>query len=332
MKSPFDRIRQGALVLVAVVIVALIGYRIAGFDWIGALWMTVITVSSVGYGEQSQLHPGVQLFTVVIIVFGMSATAYTLGGLVQLMLEGEFERMLGTRRVNREIENLENHVIICGFGRIGQLLTADLMHDRQKFVIIEREPELVAEARQRPYLCLQGDATEDEILKIAGIERARALVTALPSDAANVFITLTARNLNPEVLVIARAEQESTGNKLRQAGANKIVMPAAIGAHRMARLITRPSTADMMELVTETNLPGFELDEIPLPENAKLVGVSVRATEARRKHGLLVVAVKQAGGEMLFNPDADYKFRVQDTVILMGRSEDILRFRSEFSV
>ncbi|MCA9207808.1 MAG: hypothetical protein KDA55_05600, partial [Planctomycetales bacterium] len=107
---------------------------------------------------------------------------------------------------------------------------------------------------------------------------------------------------------------------------------AAIGAHRMARLITRPSTADMMELVTETNLPGFELDEIPLPENAKLVGVSVRATEARRKHGLLVVAVKQAGGEMLFNPDADYKFRVQDTVILMGRSEDILRFRSEFSV
>lgn len=332
MKSPFERIRLGAFVLVTVLLTAVVGYRVAGFDWIGAIWMTVITISSVGFGEHSELHPGVQVFTVIVIVFGMSATAYTLGGLVQLMLEGEFERLLGTHRVNREIERLEDHVIICGFGRIGKLLTADLTRERQKLVVIEREPEMIAEARQRAYLCLQGDATEEEVLKAAGIERARALVTALPNDAANVFITLTARNLNSAVLVIARAEQESTGKKLRQAGANKIVMPAAIGAHRMARLITRPSTADMMELVTETNLPGFELDEILLPENAKLVGVSVRATEARRKHGLLVVAVKQAGGEMLFNPDAEYKFRVQDTVILMGRSEDILRFRSEFSV
>ncbi len=332
MKTPLERIRLGALFLVAIVLVAVVGYRLLGYDWIGALWMVVVTVSSVGYAEESTRGPWFQLFTIGVIVVGMSAAVYTIGGFIQMVTEGELEKVLGRRRVTKEIQRLQDHVIICGFGRVGQILAEDMRRQTRPFVVIDKDPEQIEAAVAAGVLCLHGDATEDDVLIEAGIERARTLVTGLPNDAANVFITLTARNLNERLQIIARAEYETTEKKLRQAGANKIVLPAAISARHMVRMITHPSTADLMDLVAESAYLEYELDEIDVPEGNDLVGVSVLETEARRRHGLLVVAVRKLDGSMLLNPDPDYRFDIGDIIIIMGRHDDIGRFRVQYSV
>lgn len=332
-KSPLERLRTGAVVLGTTFIAAVIGFHfLAGYSWIDAIWMVVITISSVGYGEHSTLSPTAKIFTIGVIVVGISSAAYMFGGLVQMMAEGEIERALGTRRITLGIERQRDHVILCGYGRIGQILAGDLQHQGYPFVVIDHDSERVEEAKLQGFLSLYGDATDEEILVTAGVQRAKTLVTALPSDAANVFITLTARNLNPDVQIIARAEHRSSEKKLLQAGANRVVTPAISGARLMVRMITRPSTADLMELVAESSFLDVELDELFVPPHSELVGVSVQQTEAHRRHRLLVVAVKQADGKMVFNPDAQYQFQAQDNVIIMGRTADIEAFRKQYEV
>lgn len=332
MKTPLERVRFGAFVLAAVVVLAITGYVLLGYNLVEAIWMVVITISSVGYGERSAQGPVFQLFTVGVIVLGMSAAAYTLGGLVQLLTQGEVERVLGIRRMTREIERLTGHVIVCGYGRMGQLLTASLRRQKLPFLLVDRDPKLADDARQLDYLVIAGDATVDSVLLSAGIQQAKTLVTVLPSDADNVFITLTARNLCPQLQIIARAEQRSTESKLRQAGADKVVMPALVGARQLSRLITHPATADLIELVQENDSVEFQLEEIELAPKSRLVGATVRDTEAHRKHRLLVAAIKQADGNMVFNPDADHKFAAGDVVIIMGRADDLERFQQEYGL
>ncbi len=333
MRTPLQRIRRGAIVTVVIFVIAVVGYRfLGGFDWVDAIWMVVITISTVGYGETSQFSPGLQMFTVAVIFFGMSAAAYTFGGFFQLALEGELDRLIGRRRMAQEIDQLRGHVVICGYGRIGQNLANDLRRQGRRLVIVDNDPQKIEEAVVQELLCMQGDATEEELLRSVQLERAQTLVTALPTDAANVFITLTARNLCPSIQIIARAEHQSTEKKLRQAGANRVVMPAIIGARQMVRMITRPSTADLMELVAESSFTDLELDEISISEGARLVGVTVGETEAHRRHRLLVVAIKSAAGEMIFNPDAAYTFQSEDVVMLMGQENDIHRFRNEYNL
>lgn len=332
MRTPLERIRRGAIVLGAIFVIAVVGYHFAGYDWVESIWLVVVTISSVGFSEHSSHSPMLQMFSVAVIVFGMSAAVYTFGGFIQMLTEGEIERAMGRRRMTRDIEKLSDHIVICGYGRMGEILAEDLLRHRQKFVIVDHDQERIVEAQDNGFLCLLGDANEDEVLINAGVKRAKALVTGLPNDAANVFITLTTRNLSSHIQIIARAEHKSSDQKLRQAGANKVVMPANIGARRMVRMITRPLTADLMEQVVETSYLDVELDEILVPEENKLIGVSVRETEAGQRHHLLVVAINHADGKLLFNPEADYTFQIGDVVILMGRSEDIKRFRGEYGL
>jgi len=319
-------------VLTVIFVAAVLSYHALGYDWLDAVWMVVITVSSVGYGEQSEANPETKMLSIAVIVFGLSAAAYTIGGLLQMITEGELERALGRRKMTRDIERLKDHVVICGFGRMGEMLARDLKSMRRLFLIVDNDSERIADAETHRYLCLSGDATEEETLREAGIERASSLVTGLPNDAASVFITLTSRNLNPNLQIIARAEHPSTEKKLRQAGADRVVMPALVGARQMARLITRPSTADLMELVAETSFLDYELDEIAVPDDSKMAQVTVRETEAHCRHRLLVVAVKEKDGNMVLNPDAEYRFKSGDIVIFMGHTEDISRFREEYGL
>lgn len=332
MRAPLHRIRLGAMVLAVIFVAAVAGYHALGYDWLDAVWMVVITISSVGYGEDTDSDASVKMLSIAVIVFGLSAAAYTIGGLLQMITEGELERALGHRRMTRDIKRLKDHVVICGFGRMGEMLARDLKSMRRLFVIVDNDLDRISEAESHRYLCLSGDATEEETLRQAGIESARSLVTGLPNDAASVFITLTSRNLNPNLQIIARAEHPSTEKKLRQAGADRVVMPALVGARQMARLITRPSTADLMELVAETSFLDYELDEIAVPDDSKLARVTVRETEAHRRHRLLVVAVKEKDGNMVLNPDAEYTFKSGDVVIFMGHTEDIARFRKEYGL
>lgn len=204
--------------------------------------------------------------------------------------------------MTKELEKLSGHIIVCGYGRIGRHLADGLNEARKRVVVVERDHDLVAEARSHGLLCVHGNATEEQVLIEAGIERAAFLLSSLPSDADNVFITLTARNLNTQVQIICRAEQASTDRKLRQAGASRIVMPTIVSARQMVRMITRPSTADLMELVAESTFLDVELDELLVEDQCRLVGVTVAQTEAHRRHRLLVVAVKQADGACCSTP------------------------------
>lgn len=276
MNAPLQRIRTGAIALVVIVCVAVCGYRILDRQgdrgWLDDLYLVVITISTVGYGEKSILDPARQMWTIVVILFGLTASGYTIGGLLQLMTEGEIQRALGVRRMIREISKLEGHVIICGYGRVGRILSEQLARQKQTAVIIEVDGPKALEAAAAGVPTITGDALEEASLKQAGIDRVRVLVTALPGNADNVFLTLTARNLNSKLMIIARGENPSTQQKLHQAGANRVVMTAAIGARRMATMITRPSAVEFLELISDRQLLDAELDEITLEKGHKLWG------------------------------------------------------------
>ena len=231
--------------------------------------------------------------------------------------------------MKRQISELHDNYIICGFGRMGQLLSHELQHHGRPVVVVEKDANLQTDATKRGFMMFVGNATEEDVLTAVGIERAKCLVSALPSDAENVFITLTARNLNPKLQIISRAELQSTEKKLRQAGASRVVMPTVVGARQMARMITHPATADLMDLVAQSGFEDLELDEIAISQAPSLAGITLKQTEAWRKHKLLVVAVKRIDGQYSFNPNGGDSFEAGDIVVVMGHGKDIERFRNE---
>ena len=326
MPTPTRRIVRGFLLLAIVFITATLGYRFfLNMDWLEATWMAANAITNTG-NEPSPAGPLFQWFTVFVVGIGFFATLYAFTGLVQLLLAGELDRALGRRRMEREIAKLRGHVIVCGYGRLGNNLVADLAHEDEDVVVIENEEQNAQQAVSDGFLVVEGDATEDDVLKQAGMRDARSLVTTLPSDAANVFIALTAREYNPSLQIIARAESPTTARKLTQAGANEVVMPATTGAKQMVRMITRPSTAHLIDLLAERTFLDFEMDELVMAEDSTLVGQSVSESELNYKHKLLVVAVKQTDGSMVFNPGGSYVFHAGDTAIVMGKRVDIREF------
>lgn len=327
--GPWWHIRLGALALLAVILAGVLGYRLAGRGWLDALYMVIITVSTVGYGEQSALSPAQQWLTMGVITFGMFAAAITIGGLVQMVAEGEVDRILSVGRMNRDIERLADHVIICGFGRIGHTLAEQLARSNMACLVIDANSERVTAALDQGYLALHGDATEESVLQAAGIFRARALVTALANDAVNVFVTLTSRNLNPKLQIIARGEQASTEKKLIQAGADRVVLPAAIGARRMSAMITHPSAVELMEFMFDHRVLDVDLDELRIAAGSPLSGQTLKTLNLSGRLRLLVIGVKHGGGSMSFNPDGQFTLAADDVLIVMGRSEDIQRLRTE---
>lgn len=331
LKSPLQRIASGALLLLVVFVIAVVGYRFFGdFNWLESVWMVVITISTVGYSESSSLSPSLQILTIFVILVGMSAAAYTFGGLIQLLLEGEIDRLIGLRRMTAEIANMKNHVIICGFGRMGQCLAAELKSQHKETVILEFNPERLREADMLGYACLTGDATEEATLMSAGIDRAKTLVAALSGDPENVFLTLTARNLSDTLQIVARADQINTEKKLRQAGANRVVMPTVVGSRQMARMITRPTTADLIDLVSQQEFADLELDELRISKTSRLIGMTVGEIHAHRDHNLLIVAIQTADTALMFNPNATHPFAASEVVILMGHTGMIEAFREKY--
>jgi len=331
-RLPLERLRAGLAILALIFLVAVIGYWAAGWSLLDSIYMVVVTLSTVGYREIGEMSPILKVFTSFVIVVGVSTAFYILGGLVQMMAEGEINRALGRRRLTRDIKRLADHVIICGFGRMGEILAQELERQGTDFVVIETDTERIAAAATLGYLALSDDSTEEEVLLNAGVRRAKTLVTTLPRDADNVFITLTARNLNPHLQVIARGEFPTTEKKLLQAGADRVVLPAATGALRMAAMITRPSAVELIEVVAGRQIAEVEVDELTIPEDHKLVGVTVRDSQVRTVHGLLIVAMRHPDGNLEFNPGADMAFRAGSSVVVIGRPEDIDRFRTDHGI
>ncbi len=333
-RTPLERIRRGGLVLCVVFVLSVLGYRwIGGYGWIDAIWMVTITISTVGYGEAtSSLPKPTQILTLFVILAGVTASVYTFTGLFQMMVKGELEHVLGRQRMTKGIKLLAGHAVICGYGRMGKTLAFELRRQGKQCVVVDSSIESIAEATADGFLSLLGDATEESTLRQAGLVKAGVLVSTFPNDAESVFITLTARELNPNVRIIARAERETTEKKLLQAGADTVVMPTVVGARQMGRLITRPTTAQLIRLVDENANSDIELDELRVGAESGLIGMRIEDTQAHRLHHLLVIAIKSPQGEFTFNPGADETIAKHDELMILGRKKDIASFRKAYSI
>lgn len=332
MQTSLQRIITGLAIFGLTMVTAVTGYMVAGWTLLDAIYMVVITIFGVGYGEVQPLaSTQLKVFTILVIITGALAVTYTVSGFVQFVTEGEIRRVLTSKRMTQDIERLENHVIICGFGRIGQMVARQLKAVHRPFVVIDTDEARLALARDRGYLAYQGNATDESSLIATRIEAAKTLATVLPDDAANVFITLTAREMNPNLMIVARGELPSTEKKLRLAGADHVVLPATISAARMAHLITNPAAVDFLaqsdgrtslnELLAELDIHLSELNA-----DGSLVGGTIGDIELRGQGTFIIVALRRDTGEVMIHPSRDTFLRQGDSVILMGHQGDMPSF------
>ena len=296
-----------------------------------SLYMVVITIFGVGYGEVQPIQsPALRALTITTIVGGYAAVIYTIGGFVQMLIDGELNRAFGARRMTKGIERLRDHTIVCGFGRMGNILARELQRVGMPLVVIDANESRLQQAEERGYLVIHGDATEEYVLSQAGIEHAAVLASVLSDDATNVFVTITTREMNPRITIIARGENPRTEKKLLGCGADKVVLPTAIGAARVAQIITRPSAEELLEqnavrgnLDEELRVIGLQFDELKVAPESALVGKELSEIEVHSNHGFLIVAVRKADGGVTINPDAATRLCANDVVIVIGHDDDI---------
>ncbi|MEM6363338.1 MAG: NAD-binding protein, partial [Planctomycetota bacterium] len=329
--TPFRRILTGIFVFVAVCGLAVVGYMREGWDLSDAFYMVVITIFGVGYGEVKPIEtPELRALTIGVIVFGYGAAVYTVGGFIQMLIDGELQNMLRSRKVSQGIANLRDHVIVCGYGRMGAIVAEELRSRGMPFVILDAGEQRVAEAQADGALVLMGNATEEDTLQEAGIAHARSLATLLPDDAANAFICLTARDLNRSLEIISRGESRTAEKRLRRCGADHVVMAASIGAKRATQLLVQPTAASVLQsasssgdLNDELNAIGLQMDELKIQAGSPLVGRTIQNIELRGNLGFLIVAIRTAAGETIMNPPCEHPLMIGDTVIVVGHVDEI---------
>jgi voltage-gated potassium channel len=326
-RSRLHGLRLGLIAIVVLVAGGTAGYVVVeGWSLGEALYMVVITLSTVGFHEVRPLGPAGRILTSVLIVVGVAAFAYVASAIVRLSVEGELRRVVGRRRMVREIAKLDNHYIVCGYGRVGREVCRNLRADGVSLIVIDRDEKALAPLRDSSVPHLRGNAVEEEVLSSAGIERARGLLLTLSDEADNVYVTLLARDLRPDLLVIARSVSEQGERRLVAAGANRVVSPERIGARSMSNSVTRPSTVEFTEIVTARENLELQLEEIRLSPGSELADKSIEECNIRRNFGVIVVAILAADGEMLFNPAPGQRLEAGSTLVVLGRREDLGRF------
>jgi len=293
-----------------------------GWNFFDALYMTVTTLTTVGYGEVHPLSPLGKVYNMVLILAGMGVLFYIVTSLARVVVEGEIAAALGKRKLLKKIKKLSGHYIICGFGRIGEIIARQLRQRDVPLVIIESNPDLMARLEESGYYFVPGDATKEEVLQEAGIERARGLVSVVHSDASNVYIVLTARSLNPHLFIVARGEEPGSEKKLLRAGADRVESPYEMGGRRMAHTILRPTVVTFMELAMHEGVE-WSMEEIRVGETSSMIGQPLKDSGIRQKYELIVVAIKRADGEMLFNPTPKTPIQGGDTLILLGMRKNL---------
>ncbi|HIJ95594.1 MAG TPA: potassium channel protein [Desulfuromonadales bacterium] len=317
--DPVRHLRISFLVLLMLVSGGTAGFMtIEGWRLLDAVYMTVITLGTVGFKEVHDLSDGGKIFTMGLVVVGVSVIGYIVGSLAQIMFEGQIQRIVGRKKVEKKISELKEHYIICGFGRIGSLICKEFKANGLAFVIVEKSVDAAEKLDEDGYLYMRGDATVDETLLKAGIKRAKGLISVVTSDSENVYITLTARGLNPDLYIMARSGEEGSDIKLMRAGANKVVSPYTIGGNRMAQSILRPNVVDFIEIATGREHLELQMEEIGIPEHSAFVGETLVSSGFRKEIGVIIVGIKNSRGKMVFNPHSQTKIDSNDTLIVLG--------------
>ncbi len=322
-RSPFRNLLVVVAAMLLVGATSMSAYLMAGWSLGDALYMVLLTVYTVGYGEVRPIDtPYLHAVTMATIVFGCTGMIVLTGVLVQALTASQIRQLMGANRMTSDIHRLKNHVVVCGYGRIGMMLARDLAAGGAPLVVLERRDARIEEAKAAGYLVIAADATDEDALRAAGIERATVLATVLPDDATNVFITLSARGLNPSLRIIARGEAPSTEKKLIQAGADQVILPTHISAERIASMILYPhqaiATGDEGRIGVLRDL-GLELDVTIAREGGALAGKTVAEAQVATAGALLVVAINRRGGETVDRPGRDVRIAAGDGVVTVGR-------------
>jgi voltage-gated potassium channel len=314
-----------ALVLLSVVTAGgTAGYMtIEGWGAWDALYMTVTTVATVGFREVHPLSRGGQAFTLLLIVSGVGTAFYTATLLATAIVEGGLHRRFERRRIERMLEGLHDHFILCGYGRIGSMIAEEFDQQKVPFVIIERSPERVQSVLLRGWLAVAADASRDEVLERVGIHRARGLIAAVGTDAENVYTVLTARVVRPDLFIVARVESDDAEPKLRRAGADRVISPYHIGATHMAQSAPRPAVVDFVQLATSSGHLDLSMEQVKSQDGSGLVGQTIVEAGIRQKFGLIVVAIRRGDGTMDFNPSPESVIRAGDELVVLGRPQSV---------
>ena len=308
-------------ILISILIIAAgtAGYMaIEGWPFIDAIYMTVITISTVGFKEVNQVGEVGRIFTIFLVFCGVGFSLYVAAAVVQFMVEGRIRIIMGRRRLDKKINRLNNHYIVCGYGRIGRVLCRHLKKADIDVAVIEKSTERIAVMDEDDILYIADDATDENNLLKAGIKRARGLVAVLATDTENVFLVLTARQLSPELFIMARASQRNAIIKLRAAGANMVESPYVMGAMSMANRIIRPTVTSFLDLAFAQRHKDIQMEEIPVSAGSELVNIELKDSGIRQNYNLIIIAIKKPDGSMQFNPSFDAVIKPDDTVIAVG--------------
>jgi len=309
--------------LAGVVAFGTVGFTLVeGWSLADSLYMTVMTVTTVGYGPPLPLSAAGRNFSIFFMVLGVGTAGYLLSTAVQSLVRSEILAAYGERRRQREMSKLQGHYIICGAGRVGRRIVREMQRAGVPFLVVESNALLAAELKLPDTLLLTRDATLDETLVEAGVERATGLAACLPDDAANLYVVLTARTLNPSLRIVARAVEESAEPKLVRAGANRVIAPTIIGSHRMAQALLKPAVADFMDSITAETLD-LAFEQVEVAAGSPLEGLKLKDTNIRSRLDVVVAAVRRANGDMIFNPSGDTQIRAGDMLIGIGRAESM---------
>ncbi len=325
----YKRIIVVFIVLIMILVTGVVGYGyLLRVSFLDALYMTVITISTVGYKEIADMTPEAKLFSMLIIFLGLSFVGYLFTSIASFLLEGNMKKIIQKRRLRNKMSSLENHYIICGAGETGANVILQFEKFNAPYIIIDNNREEVDELLERGIIALYGDATSEEVLIEAGIMKARGLISSLPTDAENVFTVLTSRYLNKHLYIISRSFDKHSREKLTRAGANRTISPNEIGGRRMAALMLRPTVISFLDLITHIDDVDLDLEEVILFPGSNCIGKTLREAQIPNKTGLVILAMKKKGSDqMTINPGAEVILNSGDTMIALGTSEQVMKLK-----
>jgi voltage-gated potassium channel len=317
------RLIYPVVAIIGVISFGTVGYTLVEqWNFFDSLYMTIITLTTVGYEEVHALSKAGRIFSIILILVGVGTMLYALGVGAKIILEGEIRDILGRRQLSKKIDNIKDHYIICGYGRMGNIICKEMDHNKAHYVVIESSPEVIT-TMDKNMLVLQGDSTRDRVLREAGIERAKGLISVLASDADNLYVVLSARGLNPDLKIVARASDEGAQKKLLRAGADNVVSPYYIGGLRIAHRLLKPAVVDFIEFATRGENLELQMEEIKVSEKSHIVDKTLDECGIRKDLGIIIVAIKRDTGDMEFNPTSTSIIRTGDTLIAMGQMEQL---------